>query len=74
MKEKIRIASGQGFWGDLIEAPVWQVKAGQIDYLVITDVELGPAPATGAARALVAATLDGVRLIDNVPVTIGARL
>ena len=46
----------------------------RIDYLVITDVELGPAPATGAARALVAATLDGVRLIDNVPVTIGARL
>jgi len=22
MKEKIRIASGQGFWGDLLEAPV----------------------------------------------------
>ena len=21
MKEKIRIASGQGFWGDLIDAP-----------------------------------------------------
>ncbi|MBE2280460.1 MAG: DUF1446 domain-containing protein [Ignavibacteriaceae bacterium] len=35
MKEKIRIASGQGFWGDLIEAPVWQVTKGQIDYLVM---------------------------------------
>jgi len=22
MKDKIRIASGQGFWGDLLEAPV----------------------------------------------------
>jgi hypothetical protein len=35
MKEKIRIASGQGFWGDLIDAPVWQVKHGEIDYLVM---------------------------------------
>ncbi len=35
MKEKIRIASGQGFWGDLIEAPYKQVTAGEIDYLVM---------------------------------------
>ena len=35
MKEKIRIASGQGFWGDLIDAPVNQVTAGDIDYLVM---------------------------------------
>ncbi|MGE5679717.1 MAG: acyclic terpene utilization AtuA family protein [Bacillota bacterium] len=35
MKEKIRIASGQGFWGDLIEAPYKQVISGQIDYLVM---------------------------------------
>ncbi|MBK8660568.1 MAG: DUF1446 domain-containing protein [Ignavibacteriales bacterium] len=35
MKEKIRIASGQGFWGDLIEAPYWQVTSGEIDYLVM---------------------------------------
>ncbi len=35
MKEKIRIASGQGFWGDLIEAPYWQVTKGPIDYLVM---------------------------------------
>lgn len=35
MKEKIRIASGQGFWGDLIEAPYWQVTSGDIDYLVM---------------------------------------
>ncbi len=35
MKEKIRIASGQGFWGDLIDAPVWQVRNGEIDYLVM---------------------------------------
>lgn len=35
MKEKIRIASGQGFWGDLIDAPFHQVTKGQIDYLVM---------------------------------------
>jgi hypothetical protein len=31
----IRIASGQGFWGDLLSAPVDQVKRGEIDYLVM---------------------------------------
>jgi hypothetical protein len=35
MKEKIRIASGQGFWGDLLDAPVRQVRGGQIDYLML---------------------------------------
>ncbi|MCK9426971.1 MAG: DUF1446 domain-containing protein [Ignavibacteriaceae bacterium] len=35
MKDKIRIASGQGFWGDLIEAPIYQVTKGEIDYLVM---------------------------------------
>jgi len=29
----IRIASGQGFWGDWLEAPVNQVRLGPIDYL-----------------------------------------
>jgi hypothetical protein len=35
MKESIRIASGQGYWGDLPQAPVWQVRKGPIDYLVM---------------------------------------
>jgi len=35
MKDKIRIASGQGFWGDLIDAPYHQVTKGDIDYLVM---------------------------------------
>lgn len=35
MKEKIKIASGQGFWGDLIDAPYHQVTKGDIDYLVM---------------------------------------
>jgi hypothetical protein len=35
MKERIRIASGQGFWGDLLNAPYDQVTRGEIEYLVM---------------------------------------
>ncbi len=35
MKDKIRIAAGQGFWGDLPDAPVRQVEGGPIDYLML---------------------------------------
>ncbi|HZY10371.1 MAG TPA: acyclic terpene utilization AtuA family protein [Bacteroidota bacterium] len=35
MKQKIRIASGQGFWGDLQSAPYDQVSKGPIDYLMM---------------------------------------
>jgi hypothetical protein len=34
-REYIRIASGQGFWGDRLQAPVEQVRRGQIDYLML---------------------------------------
>ena len=35
MREKIRIASGSGFWGDLQSIPLQQVTKGQIDYLMM---------------------------------------
>ena len=35
MKDKVRIAAGQGFWGDLPDAPVRQVEEGPIDYLML---------------------------------------
>lgn len=35
MKQKIRVAAGQGFWGDLLDAPVRQVEGGPIDYLML---------------------------------------
>ena len=35
MKEMVRVASGQGFWGDLLSAPVDQVRGGPIDYLML---------------------------------------
>ena len=31
----VRVASGQGFWGDDLEAPVRQVEGGDIDYLML---------------------------------------
>jgi hypothetical protein len=31
----IRIGSGQGFWGDDLEAPVRQVEGGPLDYLMM---------------------------------------
>src|SRR5256885_2663053 len=35
MRNQIRIAAGQGFWGDLPDAPVRQVEDGPIDYLML---------------------------------------
>ena len=35
MSKVVRIAAGQGFWGDWLEAPVRQVKGGPIDYLMM---------------------------------------
>jgi hypothetical protein len=35
MNDKIRIASGQGFWGDLLSAPYDQVTKGPVDYMMM---------------------------------------
>src|ERR687886_1783882 len=34
-RETVRIACGQGFWGDMLDAPVRQVSEGPIDYLML---------------------------------------
>ncbi|HET9134828.1 MAG TPA: acyclic terpene utilization AtuA family protein [Gemmatimonadales bacterium] len=34
-RKTVRIAAGQGFWGDWLEAPIRQVQGGAIDYLVL---------------------------------------
>ena len=35
MSRVVRVASGQGFWGDWLEAPRRQVEGGPIDYLML---------------------------------------
>lgn len=35
MPKTVRVAAGQGFWGDWLEAPVRQVRGGPIDYLMM---------------------------------------
>ncbi|HXV17647.1 MAG TPA: acyclic terpene utilization AtuA family protein, partial [Gemmatimonadaceae bacterium] len=35
MKDIVRVASGQGFWGDSLDAPRQQVEGGEIDYLML---------------------------------------
>jgi len=42
-----------------------------LDYLELTDPDLGPAPVAGPARLLVAARAGTTRLIDNAPVHLG---
>ena len=43
-----------------------------VDYLALTDPDLHHPPDEGPARLLVAARVGGTRLIDNVPLTLGA--
>ncbi|MEX1138781.1 MAG: acyclic terpene utilization AtuA family protein [Bacteroidota bacterium] len=64
MKKSIRIASGQGFWGDLLTAPKSQVTEGPVDYLMmdylaevtmsIMQKQKNKDPKLGYARDLVA--------------------
>ena len=42
----------------------------RVEYLVVTDKDFGPVPDKGEARVLGAVVVDGVRLIDNIPVWI----
>lgn len=35
MKSLVRVAAGQGFWGDWLEAPRRQVQGGPVDYLML---------------------------------------
>jgi hypothetical protein len=35
LREIVRVAAGQGFWGDDLDAPRRQVEGGQIDYLML---------------------------------------
>jgi pantoate--beta-alanine ligase len=47
------------------QAVMPDVESAKLDYLVLTDPDLGPAPTRGPARLLVAAWIGTTRLIDN---------
>ncbi len=72
----IRIANGQGFWGDSLEAPLEQIRRGPIDYLTldylaeitmsILQKQLSRDPRTGYARDFVEMIQRGARdIIDR---------
>jgi pantoate--beta-alanine ligase len=57
---------------DAARAVLDEVPAIEVDYLQVRDTMLGPAPAEGIGRMLLAARLGTTRLLDNIAIDIGA--
>ena len=63
---------------DAVLETAWKTLAArpavEVDYLELRGTDLGPAPVDGEARLLIAARVGSTRLIDNVPVLLGASV
>ncbi len=57
---------------DAARAVLDEVPAIDVDYLEVRDPALGPAPAEGMARMLLAGRMGTTRLLDNIAIDIGA--
>ncbi|CAN5901345.1 pantoate--beta-alanine ligase [soil metagenome] len=65
----------QGAGADAVHAAAAQelgrAEGVEVDYVAVTDPALGPAPASGPARLLVAAQVGSTRLLDNAALSLG---
>ncbi|BCB80327.1 pantoate--beta-alanine ligase [Phytohabitans flavus] len=65
-------AAAQGRDAEAVARATFDSDTAKLDYLLLTDPDLGPAPAEGPGRLLVAAWVGSTRLIDNAAVEVVA--
>jgi len=65
-------AAAQGRDAEAEARTAFDSSTAKLDYLVLTDPDLGPAPVEGPGRMLVAAWVGSTRLIDNAAVEIAS--
>jgi len=75
MKVGADVADAGGSAGDIVTSveKVFTASGIDVDYIAVTDPDLGTAPISGEARLIVAVRVGSVRLLDNTSLQLGAR-